>query len=133
MANIVELRGLSDDRLEDMLEDNYTEMFNLRFQKASAQLENTVRVRQVRREIAQLKTVLHMRRLAEDVALEDEAVFNAVVKENWRTNTEYVYEEEAWKVEFVDEDGNELISTLVNLNKKKPMPSRRERKGKVKK
>lgn len=133
MANIVELRGLSNDRLEDMLEDNYTEMFNLRFQKASAQLENTARVRQVRREIAQLKTVLHMRQLAEEVALEDEAVFNAVAKENWRTNTEYVYEDEAWKVDFVDEDGNELTSTLVNLNEKKLRPSRRERQGKVKK
>ena len=34
------------------------ESFNLRFQKASGQLENTARVRQVRREIAQVKTVL---------------------------------------------------------------------------
>ena len=38
------------------------EQFNLRFQKASGQLENTARVRLVRRDIARLKTVLHRHR-----------------------------------------------------------------------
>ncbi len=37
------------------------EMFNLRFQQATAQLENHSRVKIVRREIAQIETVLHMR------------------------------------------------------------------------
>ena len=68
MANIVELREMSDDKLEEMLENAREEMFNLRFQQATAQLDNHARVRIVRREIAQVETVLHMRKLAIDTA-----------------------------------------------------------------
>ena len=58
MLNIVELREMSDDRLEEMMENAREELFNLRFQKASARLENYARLKQVRRELAQLQTVL---------------------------------------------------------------------------
>ena len=44
--------------MTDQLVDLCKEQFNLRFQKASGQLENTARVRQVRRDIARIKTVL---------------------------------------------------------------------------
>ena len=54
-----ELRGKTPDELNDQLMTLRREQFNLRFQKASGQLENTARVRQVRRDIARLKTVLH--------------------------------------------------------------------------
>ncbi len=53
-----ELRGKTKDQLSDQLIDLRKEQFNLRFQRASGQLENTARVRQVRRDIARIKTVL---------------------------------------------------------------------------
>jgi large subunit ribosomal protein L29 len=54
-----ELLGKSSDELRDMLVDLKKEQFNLRFQKASGQLENTARVRQVRRDIARVKSVMN--------------------------------------------------------------------------
>ncbi|MEE2687854.1 MAG: 50S ribosomal protein L29 [Pseudomonadota bacterium] len=56
-----EVRHKSGDELSDQLGDLQKEAFNLRFQKASGQLENTARVREVRRNIARVKTVLHER------------------------------------------------------------------------
>jgi large subunit ribosomal protein L29 len=52
------LRGQSLDELRDSLRELRREAFNLRFQRASGQLENTARVRTVRRDIARIKTVL---------------------------------------------------------------------------
>jgi large subunit ribosomal protein L29 len=52
-----DVRALTDDALGDELMKLKKEQFNLRFQKASGQIENTARVRQVRRDIARLKTV----------------------------------------------------------------------------
>lgn len=52
-----EVRALSADQLEDELTKLKREAFNLRFQAASGQLENTARVRQVRRDIARIKTI----------------------------------------------------------------------------
>ena len=54
-----ELRGKTADQLGDQLLDLRKEQFNLRFQRVSGQLENTARVRQVRRDIARIKTVLN--------------------------------------------------------------------------
>ena len=51
MASIVELRDTSEDELEEMLENAREELFNLRFQHASARLEDFSRLRKVRREI----------------------------------------------------------------------------------
>ncbi len=53
-----DLRTKTNDELRDALMNLRKEQFNLRFQKASGQLENTARARQVRRDIARLKTVL---------------------------------------------------------------------------
>ena len=53
-----ELKGKSRDELTGLLGDLQKEQFNLRFQKASGQLENTARVRVVRRDIARIKTLL---------------------------------------------------------------------------
>jgi large subunit ribosomal protein L29 len=52
-----DVRAFTDDALGDELMKLKKEQFNLRFQKASGQIENTARVRQVRRDIARLKTV----------------------------------------------------------------------------
>jgi large subunit ribosomal protein L29 len=56
--NASDLRTRSQDELTDQLDTLGKEIFNLRFQRASGQLENTARVRQVRREIARIKTIL---------------------------------------------------------------------------
>ena len=53
-----DLRTKSTDELKETLLDLRKEQFNLRFQRASGQLENTARVRQVRRDIARIKTML---------------------------------------------------------------------------
>ncbi len=54
-----DLLGKTADELKDSLAKLKKEQFNLRFRKASGQMENTARVRQVRRDIARIKTVLH--------------------------------------------------------------------------
>ena len=54
-----ELKDYSIEALQNKLTDNETEMANLRFQKALQQLEKPTRVRELRREIAQIKTVIH--------------------------------------------------------------------------
>ena len=53
-----DVRAKTDDELSGELEKLGKEAFNLRFQKASGQLENTSRVRHVRRDIARIKTIL---------------------------------------------------------------------------
>ncbi len=53
-----DLRTKTVDELKDSLMDLRKERFNLRFQQASGQLENTARARQVRRDIARVKTIL---------------------------------------------------------------------------
>jgi large subunit ribosomal protein L29 len=57
-----EFRHMSVDQLEDQLGKLKKEQFNLRFQRASGQLENTSRVREVRRDIARIKTVQAQKR-----------------------------------------------------------------------
>jgi len=52
-----ELQDMTPDQLDDELLKLKKEQFNLRFQAASGQLENTSRVRQVRRDIARIKTL----------------------------------------------------------------------------
>jgi large subunit ribosomal protein L29 len=55
-------RAKTEDELTGELDVLGKEIFNLRFQRANGQLENTARVRQVRRDIARIKTVLGERR-----------------------------------------------------------------------
>ena len=56
-----DIQQKTDDQLGDLLIDLRKEAFNLRFQKASGQLENTARMREVRRDIARVKTALTAR------------------------------------------------------------------------
>lgn len=60
-----DVRVKTGDELRQQLGDLRKEAFNLRFQKASGQLENTARVRQVRRDIARIMNALGERRRAE--------------------------------------------------------------------
>ena len=59
MVKAEDIRAKTVDELNDQLNDLSKEAFNLRFQAASGQLENTARVRQVRRNLAQIKTILY--------------------------------------------------------------------------
>ena len=52
-----QVRGFTPDQLGDELVKLKKEQFNLRFQAATGQLENTARVRQIRRDIARIKTI----------------------------------------------------------------------------
>ncbi len=63
-----DVRGKSDDELKDQLLDLRKEAFNLRFQAASGQLENTARVGQVTRDITRIKTIQGERRRAATAA-----------------------------------------------------------------
>ena len=61
MANqteLQELRALTAAELEERIEDAKKELFNLRFQKATGELQNTARFRQVSRDVARVKTLL---------------------------------------------------------------------------
>ena len=62
---IEEVRGLTPDQLADQLVSLKKEQFNLRFQKATGQLEKTARIREVRRDIARIKTIAAQKRAAE--------------------------------------------------------------------
>jgi large subunit ribosomal protein L29 len=59
-----DLKAMSPDQLQDQLLSLKKEQFNLRFQRATGQLENTARVRQVRRDIARIMTIAAQKRAA---------------------------------------------------------------------
>jgi len=63
-----DVRAKSADELKEELLKLRKEAFNLRFQKASGQLENTARAKTVRRDIARIKTVLRERESAAQTA-----------------------------------------------------------------
>jgi large subunit ribosomal protein L29 len=63
-----DLRTKSADELTDQLGALKKEQFNLRFQRATGQLEKTARIREVRRDIARVKTVAAQKRAAEKKA-----------------------------------------------------------------
>jgi large subunit ribosomal protein L29 len=65
---IEDIRAMSLDQMDDEVLKLKKERFNLRFQKATGQLENTARVRLVRRDIARLKTVAAMKRAGAEPA-----------------------------------------------------------------
>ncbi|MBO6867810.1 MAG: 50S ribosomal protein L29 [Pseudomonadota bacterium] len=59
--NANELRDKTPDELRDQLVQLKKEAFNLRFQQATGQIENTARMRTVRRDVARIKTVLNQK------------------------------------------------------------------------
>lgn len=58
-----EIRQMTNDEVNAQIDNAYQELFNLRFQKQVGQVTNPLRVRQVRRSIARLKTILREREL----------------------------------------------------------------------
>jgi large subunit ribosomal protein L29 len=65
MAVIDDLKGKTDDQLQQQLAELKREQFNLRFQSATNQLEKPSRVREVRRTIARIRTLQNQRATAE--------------------------------------------------------------------
>ena len=61
-----ELRELTDDELRVELDDAKAELFNLRFQRESGQLEDQTRVRAMRREVARILTIIRERELEQE-------------------------------------------------------------------
>jgi len=71
MMTATELRELPDDELRQKLDESKEELFNLRFQVVTGQLDNPRRIKEVKREIARVLTVLRERDIA--AARENEA------------------------------------------------------------
>ena len=67
-----ELRELSDDELRQNLAESKEELFNLRFQIVTGQLDNPRRIKQVKREIARILTVMRERDIAAAAAEADQ-------------------------------------------------------------
>ncbi len=70
--DIQELRGKTGDELQSLLLDSKKEAFNLRFQKVAGANENTARIREVRRTIARVKTLLNQPEALRAVAVKAE-------------------------------------------------------------
>jgi len=64
MLKSEDLKAMTPDQLDDELIKLKKEQFNLRFQRATGQLANTARVREVRRDIARIKTAAQTKRAA---------------------------------------------------------------------
>jgi len=67
-----DLRDLPYDELKDKLDAAKEELFNLRFQMATNQLDNTARLRTVRREVARIATVMREQEIEAYYEMEDE-------------------------------------------------------------
>jgi large subunit ribosomal protein L29 len=69
-SRAAELRDLNDTELEHRLGEAKEELFNLRFQNATGQLDNVARLPQVRRDVARIETLLREREIAAAEQLE---------------------------------------------------------------
>jgi large subunit ribosomal protein L29 len=67
-ARVADIRAMTEDQLEDEALKLKKEQFNLRFQRASGQLQDTARVRVVRRDLARVKTIAAQKRAAKTEA-----------------------------------------------------------------
>jgi large subunit ribosomal protein L29 len=71
--NAAELRELNDAELANRLREFREELFNLRFQNATGQLENTTRLNHVKKDIARCETLLREREIAAAETLKEHA------------------------------------------------------------
>lgn len=77
-----EIRALSDDEIYNQLDEAYEELLNLRVQHSVGQLPNPARMREVRRDVARIKTILRERELWEE--------YQAWLQEEELTEEDYV-------------------------------------------
>jgi large subunit ribosomal protein L29 len=71
--NLTEIREMSAEELLEALAEAKEEQFNLRFQVATNQLDNTSRIKEVKKEIARILTVLREREMADATSAEESA------------------------------------------------------------
>jgi large subunit ribosomal protein L29 len=71
--NLAEIRDMTEEELIEALAEAKEEQFNLRFQVATNQLDNTSRIKDVKREIARILTVLREREMADATSAEESA------------------------------------------------------------
>ena len=88
-SKAAELRELPDDELDARIESSKEELFNLRFQRATGQLDNHTRIKEVRHEVARIATVLRER----EIELELDAI--AAAREEARDDADEAIEEES--------------------------------------
>jgi large subunit ribosomal protein L29 len=88
-SKAVELRELPDDELYVRIESAKEELFNLRFQLATGQLDNTARLKELRHDVARLATVLRER----EIELELDTI--AAAREEAREDADEAIEEES--------------------------------------
>ena len=69
MAKVREIRDLGEDELMERLESLKEELFNLRFQLATGQLDNPMRIKEARHEVARILTVLRERQIEEELGV----------------------------------------------------------------
>jgi large subunit ribosomal protein L29 len=69
----VELREMTYNELVEKLDESKEELFNLRFQLATNQLDNTTRIRQIKKEIARIRTVMSQQEIAAWQQLQEES------------------------------------------------------------
>ena len=69
MAKVREIRDLGEDELMARLESLKEELFNLRFQLATGQLDNPMRIKDARHEVARILTVLRERQIEEELGV----------------------------------------------------------------
>lgn len=71
MTTAMDLRAKTEDQLKDELLSLRKEQFNLRFQQANAQVQDTANMRRVRRDIARIKTVLTEKKQGVEVTVKE--------------------------------------------------------------
>jgi len=71
--NAPELRGMNYQQLEQKLDESKEELFNLRFQLVTNQLDNTARIKQVKADIARISTVMREQEIAAWESQQEEA------------------------------------------------------------
>lgn len=71
--NLTEIREMTEEELLEALAEAKEEQFNLRFQVATNQLDNTSRIKEVKKEIARIRTVLRERELVDATSAEESA------------------------------------------------------------
>jgi len=81
MTKAKELQGMSDDQLEVALRERIEHLFRLRFQSVTERVEAPSEITRTRREIARIKTILHLRKLREEQRQQKQGALDAAAKE----------------------------------------------------
>ncbi len=92
---VAEVRELPDEELLERLESLKEELFNLRFQLATGQLDNPMRIKTVRHDVARILTVLRSRHLEAELEQEVTAADEEALKRSRKQRTAAAAEEEA--------------------------------------